>query len=149
MSSTHSGDVADVTTLSPSHPQHRRWTVALLLVSSALAACSDSNPTAPDTSVDLTERAHSQVATSLVPVVDDAADRLLLGEPSESPLRSALESLRSALAAQKVDAALRAVADAQLALEFSRAAQSMDAADRDALVLQLGVVHAQLAAEAR
>lgn len=149
MSSPHSGDAADFTPHTAQHLQNRRWAVALLLVSSALAACSDSNPTAPDASVELTEQAHSQVATSLVPVVDDAAERLLLGEPTESPLRSALETLRSALAAQKVDAALRAVTDAQLALEFSRAAQSMDAADRDALVLQLGVVHAQLAAEAR
>jgi len=146
MYSTHSGDAAD---FHPNHAQSRRLAVALLLVSSALAACSDSNPAGPDASVDLTDKAQSQMTPALMPVVDDATDRLLVGEPSESPLRTALGTLRAALAAHQVDAALRAVADAQLALEFSRAAQSMDAADRDALVLQLGVVHAQLAAEVR
>ncbi|MBL0937592.1 MAG: hypothetical protein IBJ03_01785 [Gemmatimonadaceae bacterium] len=125
--------------------QHRRLAVALLLVTSSMAACTDASPAAP--SFEAADAA--QMSPVLVAVVDDATSRLLAGLPTDSPVQTAFGALRSALASHDTPAALRAAADAQLALDFSQAAHSIDAADRDALALQLSVVRAQLAPEAR
>lgn len=148
MKSTSHGDVADRSAATTPHAHHRRLTVALLLASSALAACGDA-PTAPAADLGPVEASATQLVPGLMPVIDDATDRLLGADLADSPLRATMATLRAALARHDMNAALQATADAQLTLEFSREAQAMDPADRDALLLQLGVIQRQLAAEAR
>lgn len=143
MSVLHAGDVAGPSYESQHQAQYRRLAVALLLVTAPLAACGDSSPVAPSTATD-----DLTMSPVLVSVVDDVTGRLLADVPADSPVQTAFAALRSALAAHDTPAALRAVADARLALDFSQAAHSIDAADRDALALQLSVLQTQLA-EAR
>lgn len=81
-------------------------------------------------------------------MVDDASARLLADLGTDTPVAQSFGALHRALLGADRTAALRALHDAELALDFSQDAQTLDLADRAALTLQLSVVRSQLMGEA-
>ncbi|HEY0930549.1 MAG TPA: hypothetical protein VGE27_11575 [Gemmatimonas sp.] len=129
----------------PSTPM-RRLSWSLLVAASTFTACADAHPVAPSIEVpDVSAEARQQqLAATLAVVVDDASSRLLADLGTDTPVAQAFGALHHALVGADRQAALIALHDAELALDFSQAAQSLDLADRAALSLQLQVVRSQL-----
>ncbi|BAH40803.1 MAG TPA: hypothetical protein DGD08_18020 [Gemmatimonas aurantiaca] len=131
--------------LTPSTPM-RRLSWSLLVAASTLTACADAHPVAPSIEVpDVAADARQQQLTATLAVmVDDASSRLLADLGRETPVAQAFGALHRALVGADREAALTALHDAELTLDFSQAAQTLDQADRAALAVQLQVVRSQL-----
>ena len=132
----------------------RRLSWSILVAASTLTtltACTDAHPAAPSMEgADPASASAStpQLSATLAIVVDDASARLLADLGTDTPVAQAFGGLHRALLGTDRPAALRALHDAELALDFSQDAQTLDLADRAALSLQLSVVRGHLMGEA-
>lgn len=129
----------------PTPATSRRRALSVALLAAGLAACGDQSPVAPD-AAELTPLVHAMPEHGvMLGLVDDATSRLLTTVAADSPVLLAFHALHDAVRTGGQRDVLEAVHDAELALAFSQAAYRIDAADRDALALQLSVIRGQLA----
>lgn len=126
----------------------RRLSWSLMMAAATLTACADTHPVGPSADVAELADAALPISTTLAIVVDDASSRLLADLGADTPVAQSFGALHRALLGADRTAALHALHDAELALDFSQATQTLDLADRAALSLQLSVVRNQLAGEA-